>query len=101
MGEFLFKHVRNFGKRIFYGYFLRDTTVASLELLLGSALLTFGVVFGGLHWAQAMASGKATPLGTIMLAALPSLVGLQMLLAFVAFDVANVPRRPIHDDLPD
>ena len=101
MGEFLFKHVRNFGKRIFYGYFLRDTTVASLELLLGSALLTFGVVFGGLHWAQAMASGKATPLGTIMLAALPSLVGLQMLLAFVAFDVATVPRRPIHDDLPD
>ena len=24
---------------------------------------------------------------------------LQMLLAFVAFDVANVPRRPIHTDL--
>ena len=101
LGEFLFKHVRNFGKRIFYGYFLRDMTVASLELLLGSALLTFGVVFGGLRWAQAMASGMATPLGTIMLAALPALVGLQMLLAFVAFDVANVPRRPIHDDLPD
>ena len=101
LGEFLFKHVRNFGKRVFYGYFLRDMTVASLELLLGSALLTFGVVFGSLHWAQAIASGMATPLGTIMLAALPSLVGLQMLLAFVAFDVANVPRRPIHDDLPD
>ena len=101
LGEFLSKHVRNFGKRIFYNYFLRDMTVASLELLLGSALLTFGVVFGGLRWAQAMASGMATPLGTIMLAALPALVGLQMLLAFVAFDVANVPRRPIHDDLPD
>jgi hypothetical protein len=29
------------------------------------------------------------------------MVGLQMLLAFVGFDVANVPRRPIHPDLPD
>jgi hypothetical protein len=36
-----------------------------------------------------------------MLAALPTMLGLQMLLAFVAFDVANVPRRPVHIDLPD
>ena len=36
-----------------------------------------------------------------MLAALTALVGLQLLLAFISFDVANVPRRPIHADLPD
>lgn len=99
--EFLGKHARNVFKRVLYNYFLRDMTVASLELVVGSALLAFGAVFGGYHWIRAVESGLPTPLGTIMLAVLPSLVGLQMLLAFIGFDVSNVPRRPIHPDLPD
>jgi glycosyltransferase involved in cell wall biosynthesis len=101
VGEFLAKHARNFAKRVFYNYFLRDMTAASLELVLGLASLLFGVVFGAIHWAQGLASGLPTPLGTIMLAALPTMLGLQLLLAFVSFDVANVPRRAIHGDLPD
>jgi glycosyltransferase involved in cell wall biosynthesis len=31
VGEFLAKHVRNFFKRIFYNYYLRDMSVASIE----------------------------------------------------------------------
>ncbi len=100
-GEFLAKHLRNFGKRIFYNYFLRDMTAASLELVLGLIALTFGVVFGGIHWFRSIATDTPTPLGTIMLAALPTLLGLQLLLAFLTFDVANLPRRPIHPDLLD
>ncbi len=99
LGEFLVKHGRNFVKRIVYNYFLRDMTVASLELLLGLAGLLFGVTFGAVHWLHGLSTGVTTPLGTIMLAALPTMLGLQMLLAFVSFDVANVPRRPIHIDL--
>jgi dolichol-phosphate mannosyltransferase len=101
VGEFLVKHIRNFGKRVLYNYFLRDMTVASLELVFGVGLFLFGVIFGSYHWLRGVAYSTATPLGTIMLAALPTMVGLQMLLAFVGFDVANVPRRPIHPDLPD
>ena len=100
-GEFLVKHLRNFGKRIFYNYFLRDMTVASLELVAGVALLGFGLVVGGVYWAEALATNRPTPTGTIMLAVVPTIAGLQMLLAFVAYDVANLPRRPIHGDLPD
>ncbi len=99
--EFLVKHLRNFVKRVGYNYFLRDMTVASLELALGLCALLFGMVFGGYHWALGVATGLAAPLGTIMLAALPTMLGLQLILAFIAFDVANVPRRPIHLDLPD
>ena len=99
-GEFLVKHLRNFGKRVFYSYFLRDMTAASLELVIGLCAVTFGMVFGGIHWFHSIATGMPTPLGTIMLAALPTLLGMQLLLAFIAFDVANVPRRPIHLDLP-
>lgn len=98
--EFLAKHSRNFAKRIFYNYFLRDMSLASLELLLGAAMLFFGVVFGIDHWLQALRSGKPTALGIIMLAALPVLVGLQLLLAFLAHDIASVPRNAVARDLP-
>lgn len=99
IGEFLISHLRNFSKRVFYNYFLRDMTVASLELLLGLGMLCFGIVYGAINWSSAVANGVATPLGTIMLAALPTMLGLQFLLAFVAYDVSSVPRRPIHPDL--
>ena len=99
--EFLGKHTRNFAKRIFYNYFLRDMTLASIELLVGAALLIFGVTFGGVSWINSVASDTSAPLGTIMLAALPVLLGIQFLLAFLGFDIANVPKRPIHNDLPD
>lgn len=99
--EFGAKHLQNFSKRIFYNYFLRDMTVASLELVAGAGLLGFGLVFGVVHWMHSIATGIAAATGTVMLAALTALVGLQLLLAFISFDVANVPRRPIHADLPD
>ncbi|MBK6556444.1 MAG: glycosyltransferase [Comamonadaceae bacterium] len=99
--EFLFKNLRNFSKRVFYNYFLRDMTVASLELVLGMVAMIFGLIFGGIHWFLGVRSDTSTPTGTIMLAALPIMLGLQMILAFVAFDVASVPRRPIQLDLPD
>ena len=99
--EFGAKHLKNFAKRIFYNYFLRDMTVASLELVFGTCLLCFGLIFGSAHWIASVTSGVATPSGTVMLAALPALVGLQLLLAFISFDVANVPRRSIHADLPE
>jgi dolichol-phosphate mannosyltransferase len=97
--EFLYKHARNFAKRIFYNYFLRDMSVASLELLAGVTLLAGGALFGGYHWASAIATGIPTPVGTIMLAVLPIMIGVQLLLAFLAYDFASVPRRPIGGDL--
>lgn len=94
-GEFLAKHVRNFFKRIFYNYFLRDTSLASLELLVGSAMLLFGVTYGSLEWFLSYAGDTSAPLGTIMLAALPVLSGLQFLLAFFSYDVSSSPANPI------
>ena len=96
IGEFLFKHVRNFSKRIFYNYYLRDVSLASIELPLGVLLLGCGVFFGGWNWMLASREGIATPAGTVMLSAIPILVGLQLVLAFLAYDIASVPRRPRH-----
>jgi len=96
IGEFLVKHVRNFTKRIFYNYYLRDMSLASIELPLGMLLFTSGCVFGVYHWVNSLHEGVSTPAGTVMLAALPILMGSQLVLAFLGYDIANVPRRPLH-----
>jgi len=96
IGEFLFKHTRNFLKRIFYNYYLRDMSLASIELPSGMFLLLFGGGFGIYHWIYSWREGVATPVGTIMLAALPVLMGFQLILAFLSYDITNVPRRPFH-----
>lgn len=95
-GEFLFKHVRNFLKRIFYNYYLRDLSLASIELPLGLFLLLFGLGFGGYHWLVSAQAEVATPVGTVMLAALSILTGLQFVLAFLGYDIASIPSRPRH-----
>lgn len=96
LGEFAFKHARNFFKRLFYGYFLRSLSAASLELVAGLGLLTFAAVFGGLHWWWSAQHNVATPVGTIMIASISVVSGLQFLLAFLNYDIANVPRRALH-----
>lgn len=96
VGEFLFKHMRNFTKRIFYNYYLRDMSLASIELPFGIIMLVFGVIFGGYHWLNSLQTGVSTPIGTVMLSALPIIIGLQFILAFLAYDISTTPRRPLH-----
>ena len=96
IGEFLFKHARNFFKRIFYNYYLRDLSLASIELPLGLLLVMFGAGFGLFSWYESAQANAATPAGTVMLSALPLLMGLQFLLAFLGNDIGSVPRRPRH-----
>jgi hypothetical protein len=93
--EFLRKHATNTAKRIFYGYFLRNFSIASLELLLGPLFLLLGELVGAVGWARSLAAGQFASSGTVMLAALPILVGVQLLLAFFGHDMQNVPREPL------
>ena len=95
-GEFFVKHMRNFFKRVFYNYYLRDMSLASIELPLGTVLLGFGFIYGCYHWIVSADMGIPTPAGTVMLAALPIIAGIQFLLGFVAYDISSVPVRPIH-----
>ncbi len=97
--EFLFNHARNTAKRLFYNYFLRDFSLASLELVIGVVLLAFGATYGLTHWISSYLAGVTTPAGTVMLAALPVVIGLQLLLAFIGVDIASTPKRPVHPAL--
>lgn len=94
--EFFFKHLRNLAKRLAYVYFVNDFSIASIELCLGVACLLFGTAFGSLHWLRSFEAGVPASAGTVMLAALPVLLGVQLLLAFLAFDVGRRETVPFH-----
>lgn len=98
--EFLGKHARNFLKRIFYNYFLRDMSIASLELLAGTMLGAFGAMFSLYHWFNSMSLAQATPVGTIVIGMVSLLTGLQLVLAFFSYDISNVPRQTLHRAAP-
>lgn len=94
--EFFTSHIKNFLKRIFYNYYLRDMSLASIELPLGLLLLISGSCFGIYHWVSSIQEGISNTAGTVMLAGLPVLMGAQLILAFLGYDMINVPRRPLH-----
>lgn len=96
LGEFFIKHVRNAAKRVFYNYYLRDLSLASFELPIGIAMLGFSCVFGVYNWVDSLNSNMPSSAGTVMLAALPAIIGLQFVLAFLSYDIASVPNRAIH-----
>lgn len=96
IGEFLVKHVQNFFKRIFYNYYLRDMSLASIELPVGFVLLLFGSTYGACNWIHSANIGVSTSSGTVMLSALPIIIGIQFLLGFIGYDVSSVPTHPIH-----
>ena len=94
--QFPFLHLRNFLKRIFYCYFLREFNIASMNLVLSIGLIGFGVSFGMINWIRGYELNRLASAGTVMFAALPLILGWQALLAFFAFDVGNVPKRTTH-----
>lgn len=93
--RFLFNNLRNLGKRIAYNYFIRNFNYATLELLFGLPLLGFGVIFGAFSWIDQSHQGTLASAGTVMLAALPIIMGLQLILGFVNYDMASVPASPL------
>lgn len=97
--EFALKHAKNFFKRLFYNYYLRDLSLASFELPVGVTLFILGSSYGAYHWLRSYYMDLTTPAGTVMLAAILVLLGTQLILAFFGSDIANVPTRPISRSL--
>jgi dolichol-phosphate mannosyltransferase len=94
--EFPRKHFVNFHKRLFYNYYLRDMNAASLELPFGAILWWFGFIFGVSKFQEALVTGVPATAGTALLAAVPLILGFQLVLAFLSADIAAVPRRVRH-----
>jgi dolichol-phosphate mannosyltransferase len=97
--RFSAKHLRTLLKRIFYNYFLRSFSIASLELVLGLLLVVFGFTIGSTEWIKGIRGGYAATAGTVMLAAMPLIIGVQLLLSFLGYDMSQTPSAPLHPRL--
>jgi dolichol-phosphate mannosyltransferase len=93
--EFLPLYFKAFWKRLFYTYFLRDFNAASLETVLGALLFVFGFAFGAYSWSTASASLEFASTGTVMLSVVPLIMGFQLLLSALHFDIENIPKDPL------
>jgi len=92
---FFFGHVKNFFKRTFYTYFLRDFNIATLQLLAGLGFGLFGLIFGISAWSESIESGVEASAGTVMLAGMPTIIAVQFLLSFLNYDIQNIPTQPL------
>ena len=95
LAPFLAGHLRNTFRRILYRYFFREFSLASIQLVAGAMLFGFGLVFGLYHWWSAPPE-QLVPTGTIMIAALTFLIGFQLLLSFLNYDISSSPREALH-----
>jgi glycosyltransferase involved in cell wall biosynthesis len=93
--QFPFKYMNRFIKRIFYNYFLRDFNIGSLELMMAFIFLMFGFIFGGIHWIASLETLHPATAGTVLLAGLPVILGFQSFLAFLHYDLTNIPQKAI------
>lgn len=96
---FLWGHSKNLLKRLFYNYILRDFSIASIELVLGPALLIWGIAFGLGEWAESEATGQIASAGTVMISALPIIIGSQLTLSFLHYDIQSIPRYSSYKSL--
>lgn len=88
-----------FLRRIVLHYLLYDFSIGSVYILVGLPLLLFGLIFGSIKWIHYASRGIPAPTGTVMLATLTVILGIQFLLSAVSIDLQSVPREPISKPL--
>ena len=96
---FPYLHLNRTAKRIFYNYFLRNFNIASLYFILGVFLSIFGFWYGINSLIELSKSNMTASAGTVMLAAMPIIIGNTYLVGFLAYDMQDTPKDPIHRDL--
>jgi len=86
------KLFKSFSRRIWRRYFIYDFNIGSLYIFFGAPLFLFGLIFGIIKWIHYAGLQNATPTGTIMIAVLSLVLGFQMILAAIQYDItANNP----------
>ena len=78
--------------RIFWRYVFYDVSAVALFAAAGAALLAFGSLFGAYHWILSAVQNRPTTTGTVILAAIPVILGFQLLLQAMVLDIQNTPR---------
>ncbi|MGH9363241.1 MAG: glycosyltransferase family 2 protein [Thermoanaerobaculia bacterium] len=89
-----------FFRRVWLQYFVREFSPVSLFLVAGGCLFAFGGIWGLVHWLQSARTGVAASTGTVMVAVVPVILGVQLLLQAVSLDIQNSPKTPVSGPSP-
>src|SRR5207245_6078334 len=79
-------------------YVLQDFNIVTVAVLVGIPCLLFEASFGGYHWYLSSATGVPATAGTIIVAALPIILGFQLLLTAFVGDILSQPAAPLIRD---
>lgn len=90
--EFPYKLIKRLFKRMAYSYFIHDFNHGTFQLISGLFLGIFSIIFGVPHWLKSVETGIPAPTGSIMVTALSVLLGFQLLLSALLFDVSRTPK---------
>jgi glycosyltransferase involved in cell wall biosynthesis len=86
--------------RIYQKYVLRDFSPIALFYGLGIPLFVWGFFFGLAVWAHSILYREVATVGTVMLAALPVIVGLQLVLQAIVLEIqGGAPRSSVNPEL--
>ena len=90
---FFSKNLSRAIKRIFYNYFLREFNYGTISLMASVVFNLFGLYWGVTRWVEAAGKGEVVSSGTTMMAALPIIVGIQLFLFFLQYDIGYLSRH--------
>jgi glycosyltransferase involved in cell wall biosynthesis len=93
--EFPPKYINRYIKRVVYNYFLRDFNVGTIQFLFGLLMFVAGIIFGIYFWEHSIKFLIPATSGQVMLAALPTILGFQLLLSALQYDIRNIPEKPL------
>ena len=92
--EFAARLIGSLIRRIALEYFVLDMRPGTLFGVLGAAGVFFGTSFGIYHWQRGEALGTSSLPGTVMVAAIPVIVGTQLLVQAMALDIVESRSFP-------
>jgi dolichol-phosphate mannosyltransferase len=86
-------------RRLFWRYVVYDFTAASVFLLVGIPSFVFGAIYGSVRYAQLQLTGTFASAGTVMIAAMPIILGVVLVTQAIVLDIQAVPKVPISPPL--
>jgi hypothetical protein len=82
-----------FIRRLLLKYFLFDFNIASIYTIFGLPLFLFGLYYGITNFLKYSRSHIGAPTGTVVIPTLLIILGFQLLLSAVTYDVTNYPKK--------
>jgi len=83
-------------RRFIYQYYLYNFSFGSLAFIIGMMFVLFGLVWGIIYWLKSIETGIPATTGTVLIAVLPIILGVQLLLQVISQDMADIPKNPVH-----